>query len=135
MYINFYLGQVLFEDHSPGDNTSDSSEKLLKRDRGRRSIYMILEKGDFMQSSTYLYKRFLLVMRSWCQMKRFSAFLDMRRCKYWSHKINLRKCLTIWRPVLGVFPKHRGPPFWLPTWTYFRMCKRSTAAETHDLIL
>ena len=42
----------------------DSSDKLLQRGKRGRSIYMILVKGEFTQSSTYLTKGFLLVMRS-----------------------------------------------------------------------
>ena len=47
------------EDCSPGDGTSDSSEKLLQRDSGGRSIYMILVKGsEFNAIKHSLYKRF-----------------------------------------------------------------------------
>ena len=44
-------------------------------------------------------------------MKEFSAFLDTRRCTNWAYKISSWKYLTIWRPVLPVFPEHRVPPF------------------------
>ena len=37
-------------------------------------------------------------------MKDFSAFIDMRRYKTWAHKIGSWKYITIWRPVLPVFP-------------------------------
>ena len=37
--IKFYLGQN--EDCSPGDSTSESSERLLQRGSGGRSIYKI----------------------------------------------------------------------------------------------
>ena len=53
------------EDCSPGDSTPDSSEKLLQRGRKGRSIYVILVKEEFTQSSTYPTKGFLLVARSW----------------------------------------------------------------------
>ena len=50
-------------------DTSDSSEKLLQRGGGKESIYMVLLKGDLMQSSTYPYRSFLFIMRSRCQHK------------------------------------------------------------------
>ena len=43
------------EDYSPGDSIPDSSEKLLQRDGGKISIYVILVKGEYMQLSTYLF--------------------------------------------------------------------------------
>ena len=57
----FYLGKN--EDCSPGDNTPDSSEKLLQRGRGGRLIYVILMKGE---SSTHCTKGFMLGTRSQC---------------------------------------------------------------------
>ena len=61
-----HLGQR--EDCSPGDSISDSSEKLLQRGgrdgEGKVSIYVISVKGEYMQSSTYFSRRFLLVTRS-----------------------------------------------------------------------
>ena len=55
--IKFYLGQN--EDCSLGDSTSDSSERLLWRGSGGRSIYMILVKGSTMQSNTYFTRGFV----------------------------------------------------------------------------
>ena len=46
-------------------------------------------------------------------MKDFSAFLDMRRYKNWAHKIGSWKYLTIWRPVLPVFPRAQRASFLL----------------------
>ena len=42
---------------------------------GKVSIYVILVKGEYMQSSTYFFFRFLPVI------------LDVRRYKNWAHKI------------------------------------------------
>ena len=39
-------------------------KRLLQRDSGRRSIYTILVKGEFRESSAYFTKGFSLVMRS-----------------------------------------------------------------------
>ena len=46
------------EDYSPGDSTSDNSERLLHRGSGGMSIYKILMKGDFNAIKHLLYKRF-----------------------------------------------------------------------------
>ena len=46
---------------------------------GMVSIYVILVKGEYVQSSTYFCRKFLLVMRDIIiTMKDFSAFLDTR---------------------------------------------------------
>ena len=45
------------------------------------SIYVILVKGEYMQSSTYFSRSFLLVTRSSHYYEHLSAFLDMRRYK------------------------------------------------------
>ena len=46
------------EDWSPGDSTSDSSERLPQRGSGGRSIYKILVKEEFNAIKCLLYKRF-----------------------------------------------------------------------------
>ena len=51
-------------DYSLGRSLSDSTEKLLQKDRGKVSINMLLVKGTHMQSSTYFCRRFLLAMRN-----------------------------------------------------------------------
>ena len=58
---------------------------------GTVSIYMLLVKGEYMQSSTdlfFVHGRFLLVVRTVIAIKDFSAFLDMRRYKNWTHKMD-----------------------------------------------
>jgi len=61
--VKFYLGQN--EDCSPGDSSSDSSEKLFQRGWGWKvSIYAISVKQEYLQSSTYFSRKFLLVMSS-----------------------------------------------------------------------
>ena len=49
--VIFYWGQS--EDYSLGDSSSDSSEKLLQRGRGGISMYVVLVKREYTQSSTY----------------------------------------------------------------------------------
>ena len=50
-WVKFYLEQN--EDYRPGDSTSESSEKLLQRDRGGRKF--ILVKGEYVQSRTFFF--------------------------------------------------------------------------------
>ena len=59
----------------------------------------------------------------------------MRRCKNWAQKIFSCKYLTIWRPVLPVFPRAQVPHSWSPPWTPFRGCWKSAVATACDLIL
>ena len=59
----------------------------------------------------------------------------MRRYKNWAHKIGSQKYLTLWRPVLPVFPEHREPHFSSPPWALFRGGWRSAAAIAPDLVL
>ena len=51
LQVKFYLGQC--ENCSPGNNTSDISEKLFQRGRGKDSIYVMLAEGEYIKSSTY----------------------------------------------------------------------------------
>ena len=49
------------EDCGPCDSTSVISEKLLPRGREKVRIYVILVKGEYIQSSAYFFRGFLLV--------------------------------------------------------------------------
>ena len=53
------------EDSSPGDSTSDRSERPLQGDPGGRSVYKILVKGEFNETQCLVYKR-----RSRCHHER-----------------------------------------------------------------
>ena len=44
----------------------------------------------------------------------------MRRCKNWAHKIFSWKYLTIWRPVLPVFPRAQSASFLISTLNSFQ---------------
>ena len=57
--------------------------------RGVVRIYMILVKGEFMQSNIYLYKRFAASHEELMSPQRdlVSASLDMGRWKDWAHKM------------------------------------------------
>ena len=56
-----YLGEN--EDDSLGGSISDSSERLLQRGSGGRSVYKVLVKGEFNTIKHPFYKSFLLVRR------------------------------------------------------------------------
>ena len=56
LWVKLSLGQ--YETHSPGDSTTDNSEKLLQRGSGGKSIYKILVKGEFDVIKHLSYKRF-----------------------------------------------------------------------------
>ena len=109
--VKFYLGQN--EDYSVGDSLSDSSEKLLQSG-GRESnvsIYVILVKGKYMQSSTFLNyyfffffgRRFLLVKRQaspWRNLVLFSIWGDtrVRLIKSAPENICLKACSASFPP-------------------------------------
>ena len=59
---------------------SDSSERLLPRGSGARSIYKVLMKVEFNTMKHSLYKRFFAIHEELMSshMKGFIAFLDMR---------------------------------------------------------
>ena len=67
LQVKFYLGQN--EDCSPGDSTSDSSEKLLLR--GKISMFVILVKRGYMQSCTYFLSESSACQRSGCYHEGF----------------------------------------------------------------
>ena len=106
-------------------------EAAPKRQGVKLSTYIILVEGEYMQSSTYFSKRLLLVWWTllvtrnnhhhegfWCLMTRY---------KNWTHKIGW-EYLTIWRPVLPVFP-------WAPSASFLLSMLNSEAAAAHGLIL
>ena len=62
--IKFYLGQN--EDCSPRDSISDSSENLFQRGRREGQYICDFVKGEYIQSSTYFPRRFLLISGSFC---------------------------------------------------------------------
>ena len=85
-----------------------------KESRGKSENRWFLWRGSPCNPALMFCRRLLLVMKD------FSAFLDMRKCENWAHKIFSGKYLTIWRPVLPVF--FSVPHSWSPPWTLFRRC-------------
>ena len=59
----------------------------------------------------------------------------MRRYKYWAHKINSWKYLTIWRPVLPVFLWAQNASSLFSTLNSFQGVLKIRSCSTHDLIL
>ena len=51
LQVKFYWGQ------SSGDSTSESSERLLQRGNGGRSVYKVLVKEEFHTIKRLLYRR------------------------------------------------------------------------------
>ena len=64
MPVKFYWGKN--EDYSLGDSTSDSSEKLLQRGRGKVNVYVcdFHERGIHTIKHGIFHRRLLLVTRS-----------------------------------------------------------------------
>ena len=56
--VKFYLGQN--EDCSLGGSISDSSERLLQRGSGGKSMYKVLVKGEFNTMRHSFYKGFFV---------------------------------------------------------------------------
>ena len=90
LQVKFYLGQN--ENCRPEGSSSHSSERLLQRGSGGRPIYKVWVKQEFNTIKHSFYKRFSVSHKDlMSSMKRFSAFLDMRRYKDWDHKISSSK--------------------------------------------
>ena len=85
-----------------------------KESRGKSKNRWFLWRGSPCNPALIFCRRLLLVMKD------FSAFLGMRKCETWAHKIFSWKYLTTWRLVLPVF--FRMPHSWCPPWTLFRRC-------------
>ena len=121
----FYLRQ--YDNESLEDSTSDSSEKLFQRRRGKGQYVCDFGKGGVHAlRHVFFGRKLLLVLWSFCWswetitiMKDFSAFLGVRRYKNWAYKISFWEYLTIWRPFLQVFPEHRVLHVWSPPWVPF----------------
>lgn len=61
----------------------------------------------------------------------FSAFLDMKRCNNWAHKIFFCKYLTIWRRALPVFPRVQSASFLFSTvYSFQRVLNVSSCSST-----
>ena len=90
------------EDCGREDSTSDSSERLLQRATGGRSIYKFLVKREFRAIKCLLYKRFSASHQREADviMKGFSAFLGMWfSCSVMSNSCDPMDCSTPGFPV------------------------------------
>ena len=102
------------------DSISDSFEKLLQS-RGR-SVYMWFwwRGSTCNQTLSFLQKVSAIHKGAVITIKNFYAFLGMRRYKSWAHKIDFWKYLTIWRPVLPIFPRAQNASSLLSTLNSFQ---------------
>ena len=80
-------------------------EKLLPRGRGKGQYICDLGEVGYMQSSTH-FCRFPLSQGPDVTMNDFTAFLDIRRCKNWAHKICSWKYITSVGLFCQFFPEH-----------------------------
>lgn len=138
-WVTFDLRQN--EDSSPGRSISDSSE--IPPQRGKRDVgkCMILVEGEVhapehtcCRRSLLVSWRSLLVSRSsyhWRILVLFSIRGDARIGLSKSSPANV---LTVWTPVLPVFPERRAPPSWSPPRAPFRGCWGPAPAVAHDSI-
>ena len=81
-----------------------------KEVEGKVRIYVILWKGVVHVINPIFFAVFCLSWGAVITMKDFSAFLDTKRYKNWTHKIGSWKYLTIWRLVLPVSSPTAPPP-------------------------
>ena len=124
--VKFYLGQN--EDYSLGDSILDSSEKLFQRGRGEKvSIYVVLVKGEYIQSSTYFLLKtsssFIKIVASHQEQTtpwRILVLFWIWGYENWTHKISSWKYLTVWKPILPVFPRVLGASCLLSTLNSFQ---------------
>ena len=135
LWVKFYWGRN--KDYSLEDSISDSSEKLLQRGRrwvGKVNIYVILMKGKYVQSSMYYFfaEDFCLSWGADVTRRDFSAFLDMRRCKNWAHKVISWEYLTSWRLTVHF---SQSASFLLSTLNSLQRVLKVSPAEAPDLIL
>ena len=112
LQVKFYLGQN--EDCSPGDSTSDSSERLLQRGRGERQYICDFGKGGVCAI------KHIFSVESFCWCHDTSASHEKQSSSWEDVRIRLIKsapeniCLKIWA---ASFQKHRVPHFCFPPWT------------------
>ena len=73
LQVKFYWGQN--EDYSPGESSSDSSEKLLQRDSGEDGYKLAFGEGGIYAIKHICFcRRFLLVMRRSYHPEKFYCF-------------------------------------------------------------
>ena len=100
------------------------------------SIYVILGKQEYMQSSTHSLRKVSTTHKEHSSPWRIlMLFLDMRRYKNWAHQISSWKYESILRLVLPVFPRACNTSFLLSTPNSFQGYWKSTVVPAYDLIL
>ena len=95
LWIKFYLGQN--EYGSQGDSTSDSSERLLQRSCGGRSLWMILVKECVLCCAVLShFNRVKLFKTLWTVAHQVPLSLGFSRQEYWS---GLQPIWNGWSPI------------------------------------
>ena len=121
MHTAWELWVKFYEGYCPRDSISDSFEVLApKRYRGRSVLYRSLVKRGVCRQAGILPEPCSGSSAVDVTANNFSAFLGMRKCKNWAHKSLLLKNLTIWRPVLPVFPRAQCTSFLTSTLNSFQ---------------
>ena len=123
--FKFYWGQMKT---AAWETAPQTALRNCSQEVGQKvSVYEILVTEEYMKPGTYSSRRFLLVSWSSCwswgtviSMTDFTDCLDMGRYMNWAPKIGSWEYLTIWRPVLPVFPPAQGASLVLSTLNYFR---------------
>ena len=87
----------------------------LKRSSGHPCIY----KG-YLRSSSHLEEACCWSRGADISISYFTAFRGMRIARNWAHKILSWKYLTLWRPVLPVFPRAQSASFLISTLNSFQ---------------
>ena len=122
MWIKFYLGAKWGLQLG---RTQVALRNYSRKEAGKFSVYTRFWGGGNICSPVLIFPEGLFQSheafashkeRAVIAMEDFSAFLDMRRYKNWAHNIGSWKYLTIWRPVLPVFPwaQHVSFLLWTP---------------------
>ena len=103
---------------------------------GKVSIYVILVKGEYMQSSTYFLQKVSASHEEqsspWSILVLFQIWGDTRIGLIKSAPENSSLSEDLF---CQFFPEHRVPHFSSPPWTPLRGCWKSAAEAAHDLLL
>ena len=119
----------------------DSAPQVALRDCSKAagekvSVEVILVKGEYMQSSRVFLQNVSASHKEQSSPWRILVFFRYEEIQeLGSHKVVSWKYLTIWRPVLPVFPWAQSTLFLFSTLNSFRQSRKSAAATVDDLIL
>lgn len=112
--LKFHLGKMRT---AAWENRNSDSSRNYSTAVGKVGTYVILVKGESMQSSTYFFVKVCEVLWSCASHeKQLSSWIVEIFWIWGDTRSGLMKSvpeyLTTWRPVLPDFPKHRAPYFY-----------------------